>query len=174
MNLLNINNIYTGINLRKSVRLVFLLSLMMACSEEDDKKDDASHLYTPKVKEVENLTQKIVDKTWSVVSVTRSGTDITHEFSGFTIIFKGEVSYREVNVYGDYYAENGSDIFLEEGFWQFQTGKESSQLVMDSHIVDYVLSSNDTYMLLTLYYPNEEDTDESAKTKYIFEMKSDL
>ncbi|WPP51182.1 hypothetical protein [Catalinimonas niigatensis] len=171
MKLLNAFHSYRGIKLKNSVRLVFLISLILACSEEDDKYDDSSHLYTPKVKELEALTQKIVDKTWSVVSVTRSESDVTHEFSGFTIIFKGQVSYREVNVYGDYDAENGLDIFLAKGFWQFETGKESSQLVIDSHVVDYILSNNDTHIQLSLDYPNEEDTAESAKVKYIFELE---
>lgn len=160
-------------NLASGIIWIFLLLIVNVSCKEEEKEDlivegEDSHLYTPEVAALEEFNERIVDETWNVLNVTKSQADVSSDFSDFSILFTGSVSYRVGRIFGNFEAQNGSDIFPEQGLWTRYSGDPASRMYIENRLTECEFSEEDTHLKLTFSIPRSEES--SEKEEYVFEL----
>lgn len=123
--------------------------------------------------EAQIQAQKLINKEWSLVEVTRDSEDFTSDFSGFTLKLSGTVNEGAENVQnGTFQTENGLAVFPPDGQWFFQSGSLSSQIVLAGRLTEYYLTNNDTNLRLIFQYDGETNVRTTGISgEYVFELE---
>lgn len=142
--------------------LAFSASLLIFTACGDDGGDGPPE---PEKTQQELATEKLVGNTWSLQSVTRNSTDVSSDFSGFTITFTSS----------GFTTTNGTGAWESSGTWTWTDAQAKSFTLENGVAVQVEFSNNDT--VLTLTFTVEETTFDIGRTtglagNYVFVLGS--
>ena len=95
-----------------------------------------------------------ISASYNLVSVSQDGTDVTGDYTGFTLTMSGSLTANEENVNGTYSSTNGGQVFPASGSWAFAPANVNSQIVLDNDLtVNYSFSGNNLVLVYTFTAP---------------------
>lgn len=151
-----------------NITLSLVLTIFLA-NDCQRSEDDEAHLADPSVQALVERNSKLVHKTWVLTEATRNDIDATNDFLGLELRMEGDVSYRDINVYGVCTTENSVLIFEPQGNWQYQGGKVMLGLVVSDTAVDYRLNDQNDQLTLELSATEDKNPDQQ---KFTFTFKN--
>ena len=138
--------------MKTRIKYLYFLALMAAvitfshCGGGDDPEPDE-----PSAAE-EQLNK--LSGSWDLVSVSQDGTEVTDDYTGFTLTMGGSLNSAEDNVNGTYSSTNGGQVFPASGSWAFAPANITSQLILDNDLtVNYSFSGNNLVLVYTFTAP---------------------
>ncbi|MFW5700382.1 MAG: hypothetical protein ACOCWM_01725 [Cyclobacteriaceae bacterium] len=136
----------THIKILSSTILLSLLITFSHCGGGDEPEPDQK---TDAEEQLERISGS-----YDLVSVSQDGTDVSGDYTGFTLTMSGNLTANKENVDGTYSSTNGGEVFPASGSWAFAPANVNSQIVLDNDLtVNYSFSGDNLVLVYTFTAP---------------------
>lgn len=158
--------------MKKPLINITLSLVLITCLANDCQRseDDDSHLDNPRGQALEERNSKLVNNEWVLTGATRNEVNVTSDLLGLELRLEGEVSYRDINVYGVYTTKKNALIFEPQDSWQYQSGNIMSGLFISDVAVDYSLNDQNNQLVLE-FDATEGDNPDQQRFTFTFQTR---